>query len=183
MGQGLWNFIVALVGLVIIGAIIFKGLEFIEVNAKFKEIAKYAIGGSLAFALLLAFGGIFGFGGGFTIEPVQIIYFAITVIVILVAWYVLITWVLPLMVYWFPPLGGAVEGIKFVVSAVMLIVILLAAAALIFGAELGFNLPFRAGGFQQQRHGALPSHAAWASAGSVQDLRGHASEPGAAGPA
>ena len=46
-GSGLWAFIVELVGLVIIGAIIFAALDYMDVDTRFKNIAKLAIGGVL----------------------------------------------------------------------------------------------------------------------------------------
>lgn len=156
-GSGLWAFIVELVGLVIIGAIIFAALDYMDVDGRFKNIAKLAIGGVLVLALLAAIGGVLGFGGGGAIiTPGALIQFAITVIVLLVVWWIICSWVLPWIASWFPPLAGLMEGIKFIVSAIMLIVLLYAAAALLFGGQLGISSPFQFG--EHQRHSSLSGY-------------------------
>jgi hypothetical protein len=78
---------------------------------------------------------LFGGGGAFAISPIGILYFAIGVIVLLVVWF-LINMALDLMASWFPPIGPFMVTIKFVVSAIMLIVLLLLAADLMFGAGI-----------------------------------------------
>ena len=179
MGAALWNFVIAFVGLLIVGYIIFLVLDAMDVDAKFKNIAKAAIGGCLALAILMALGGVFGLGGGsFTITPVAIIYFAATSIGLLAVWWVVVNWILPACARFFPPIVPLIEGLKFIISVIILIVLLLAGAALLFGGQLGIAMPF-----QQQRHGALHGNADWASAGPMREFRGHASEPSAAGPA
>ncbi len=135
-GSGLFDFLIAIVELIIVGAIIFAGLDFVVTDERFKKIARLAIGGVLVIAFLFAIKAVlFGGGGAFAISPVGILYFAIGVIVLLVVWY-LINMVLDMMAGFFPPLGQFLVAIKFVVSAIMLIVLLLLAADLMFGAGI-----------------------------------------------
>ena len=54
---------------------------------------------------------------------------------------------------WLPPLAGLMEGIKLIVSAIMLIVLLYAAAALLFGGQLGISSPFQ---FNEHQRHSLP---------------------------
>ncbi len=149
-GSGLFDFLIAIVELVIVGAIIFAGLDFVVTDERFKKIARLAIGGVLVLAFLFAIKGVlFGGGAGFAISPVGILYFAIGVIVLLVVWYLIIM-ALDWMAVVFPPIAPIKEAIKFVVSAIMLIVLLLLAADLMFGAGImlqpsggRLQLPFR----------------------------------------
>lgn len=135
-GSGLFDFLIAIVELIIVGAIIFAGLDFILTDERFKKIARLAIGGVLVLAFLFAIKGVlFGGGGAFAISPIGILYFAIGVIVLLVVWY-LISMALDFMATFFPPIGPFIVAIKFVVSAIMLIVLLLLAADLMFGAGI-----------------------------------------------
>ena len=176
MGAALWSFVIAFVGLCIVGYIIFLVLDAMDVDARFKNIAKAAIGGCLALAILIALGGVFGFGGSnFSISPVAIIYFAATSIGLLAVWWVVVNWILPAAARFFPPIAPLLNGLKFVISVIILIVLLLAGAALLFGGQLGLSQPFRLG----ERHGSLSEYQ-WASAGTLRELRSHASEPGPA---
>src|ERR1700689_2885744 len=135
-GSGLFDFLIAIVELIIVGAIIFAGLDFIVTDERFKKIARLAIGGVLVLAFLFAIKAVlFGGGGAFAISPVGILYFAIGVIVLLCVWY-LINLALDFMATFFPPIGAFMVAIKFVVSAIMLIVLLLLAADLLFGAGI-----------------------------------------------
>jgi hypothetical protein len=153
MGQALWNFGIAFVGLCIVGYIVFLVLDRMEVDAGFKQIAKAAVGGCIVLAILIALGGVFGFGGaGFTISPISIVYFAATAIGLLAVWWVVVNWILPACARFFPPIAPLIEGLKFIISVVILIVLLLAGAALLFGGQLGLSSPFPGG----QRHGSLP---------------------------
>jgi hypothetical protein len=154
MGPAIWNFVIAFFGLCIVGYIIFLVLDRMEVDAGFKQIAKAAIGGCIVLAILMALGGVFGFGpgGGFTISPAAIIYFAATAIGLLAVWWIVVNWILPACARFFPPIAPLIDGLRFIISVVILIVLLLAGAALLFGGQLGFSLPFPGGG---QRHGSL----------------------------
>jgi len=149
-GSGLFDFVISLFELVIVGVIIFAGLDFIATDERFKKIAKLALGGVIVLAFLFAIKGVlFGGGGAFAITPVGILYFAIGLIILLVVWYLIII-ALDAMVGFFPPLAPFMEAIKFVISAIMLIVLLLLAADLLFGAGVmihsgggGLQLPSR----------------------------------------
>ena len=135
-GAALFDFFIEIFELVIVGAIIFAGLDFVATDERFKKIARLALGGVLVLAFLFAVKGVlFGGAGSFAISPVGILYFAIGVIVLLVVWY-LVLLAIDLMVKWFPPMAAWVEALKFVVSAVILIVLLLLAADLLFGAGI-----------------------------------------------
>jgi hypothetical protein len=175
-GSGLFDFLIVIVALIIIGAIIFAALEFIVTDERFKKIARLAIGGVIVLLLLYAIKGVlFGGGSGLAITPAGLITFAIGVIVLLVVWF-LIVWALDWAGRMFPPLESFKEAIKFVVSAVMLIVLLLLAANLLFGASMGVGgySPFRG-----ERHGALLGNE-WASARLVPGLPAQPSIPSAA---
>jgi hypothetical protein len=167
-GAGLWGFLITIIGLLIIGVIIFTAIDFIVTDERFKKIAKLAVGGVMCLAFLMAIGSVLGFGGASAqITPLGLIYFAIGVIVLLVVWY-LITKFFDMAANWFPPIAPLKDIIMFVVSAIMLIVLLLMAANLLFGAAIGGSSysPFRS----SERHGSLLGHAAWASAGAVREL-------------
>ncbi len=148
-GSGLWTFIINFVELIICGAIIFAGLDYVIGDERFKKIARLALGGVIALAFLFAIGALFGFGtGAFAISPLGIIYFAIGVIVLLVAWR-LILLAVDAMIGFFPPLAAYKDTIIFVISAVMLILFLLLAADLLFGA--GIILQSNGGRLQLRR--------------------------------
>lgn len=135
-GSSLWTFVINFVELLICGAIIFAGLDYVMSDERFKKIARLALGGVIALAFLFALGGLFGFGGGaFAISPLGIIYFAIGMILLLVAWR-LILLALDAAISFFPPLGAYKDTIIFVLSALMLIMFLLLAADLLFGAGI-----------------------------------------------
>lgn len=163
MGAALMDFLIALVGLVFIGAIIFMAIDFVSTDPRFKQIAKFAVGAVLVIAFLLDIKAVFfgGGGGAEAITPMNLIYFAITVIVVLVVWYIIV-----LFLDWaatiFAPLAPFVTAIKFVVSAIVLIVLLGAAANLLFGISLGSYQPFRA-----EHHTQLELHGP-AGRGSLQ---------------
>jgi hypothetical protein len=154
MGGALWNFVITFISLVIVGYIIFLVLDAMEVDGRFKAIAKAAIGGVLCLAILMSLGAVFGFGGSnYTVNPAAIIEFAVTALVLLAVWWVVVNWILPAAAKFFPPVGALIDGLKFIISVIILIVLLLAAAALLFGGQLGLSSPFHLG--EYQRHGSL----------------------------
>lgn len=131
-GAGLMDFLITIVGLFIVGALIFTAIEFISTDARFKLIAKLAVGGVLVLAFLLAVKGVLFGGGGAGLTMAGLITFAIGVIVLLVVWFIIdkaIGW----MATWFPPMAPLVEIIRFVVSAIVLVVLLILAANMLFG--------------------------------------------------
>lgn len=135
--SGVFNFFIAFVELAVIGALIFAAIEFISTDARFKKIAKIAVGGALVVMLMFAAKAVFAGGGGMNLTPAAFISFAVGVILTLVVWYVidaLLGWV---AANWFPPLAGALVIVRFVIGAIVLVVILLIAANLLFGANVG----------------------------------------------
>ena len=133
MGSALIDFLITLIGLVFIGAIIFMAIDFISTDDRFKKIGKFAVGGILVILFLLAIKGVlFGGGAAAILSPLGMVYFAISVIVILVVWFI-INWFLGWVGGFFPPIGQFMQVIKFVVGAVVLIAILVAAADLLLG--------------------------------------------------
>lgn len=141
-GAGLMDFLITIVGLFIVGALIFTAIEFISTDARFKLIAKLAVGGVLVLAFLLAIKAVLFGGGGAAITLTGLIGFAIGVIVLLVVWFIidrLIGW----CAGWFPPIAPLVDIIRFVVSAIVLIVLLILAADMLFGASIMGGAPFR----------------------------------------
>jgi hypothetical protein len=132
-GSGLFDFLIEIVCLIIIGALIFTAIDFITADARFKKIAKLAVGGVLLLMFLVSVKGVlFGGGGAGAITVMGLIYFAIGVIVALVVW-IIIDKVLPVLAGWFPPMAPALDIIRIVISAIILIVLLLMAANLLFG--------------------------------------------------
>ena len=131
-GAGLIDFLIALFGLIIIGAMVFLAIDFVTTDERFKKLAKLAVGGLLVIMFLLDVkAALFGGGRSF-ITPMGLITFAIGVIVILVVW-IIIDWVLPRVLDWFPPLKPAEAIIRIVISALVLIAILVVAANVFFG--------------------------------------------------
>jgi hypothetical protein len=140
-GAGLMDFLITLVGLLIVGALIFAAIDFISTDERFKRLAKLAVGGALILIFLYAIRGVlFGGGGAAAISVGGLITFAIAVIVVLVVWY-LISLFIDTVLGWFksgdPAAAAQPSGLKdpimFVVGALMLIAILYMAAAILFG--------------------------------------------------
>ena len=142
MGSALIDFLITLIGLVFIGAIIFMAIDFISTDDRFKKIGKFAVGGILVILFLLAIKGVlFGGGAAAILSPLGMVYFAISVIVILVVWFI-INWFLGWVGGFFPPIGQFMDVIKFVVGALVLIAILIAAADLLLGGGSGMGRVF-----------------------------------------
>lgn len=128
------NLLIALFGLFFIGGLIFMAIEYVATDERFKKIAKFAVGGVLVLLFLYdAVGVLTGSGGAVAITPVALLWFAISVICILLIWYI-INWFLDKIVTsWFPAVGGFMEMIKFVIGVLVLLAILVAAADLLVG--------------------------------------------------
>lgn len=160
-GSGLMDFLIVIVGLFIVGAMIFAALEFIATDPRFKKIAQLAVGGVLVLAFLFAIKGVlFGGAGAQVITPSGLIQFAIGVIVLLVVWFI-INAVLDWAATWFAPLGPVMAIVKFVVAAIVLIVLLILAADMLFGAgTMGPFSPFRP---EHRSQLTLPQYAGYQS--------------------
>jgi hypothetical protein len=143
-GQGLMTFVIVIVGLCVIGALIFTAIDFVSADERFKKIAKLAVGGVLLIVFLVAVKNVlFGGGGEGAITPEALINFAIGVIVLLVVWFIIVK-VLDWVAGQFPPIAPFKDIIVFVISAIVLIVLLILAADAFFGGGgIGGFQPFR----------------------------------------
>ncbi len=130
-GSALMDFLIAIVGLCLVVGIIFKALDFIAPDERFKTIARYAIGGVALIAFLVAIKGVlFGGGGGIAVTPVGLIEFAIGLIVLMVVLYIIY-----MVVDFFAP-PFAVQ-LKYVIGALALIALLVIAERALFGGGFG----------------------------------------------
>jgi hypothetical protein len=133
-GAGLWQFLVVCVELLLIGALIFVGIDqVISADEKFKRIAKYAVGGALLLYFLVAVGGVlFGGGGakGLQATPIGLLQLGIAIIVLF-----LVIYIIELVVNAFAP-EPAKAVIVMVVGAVAIIVMMLVAANVLGGGTL-----------------------------------------------
>lgn len=135
-GGGLMQFLINIIVLFAAGAIFFLSIDKIAPDAFFARIAKIAIGCLLLIAFIVVIAAVLGMGGGgVTVSPTGILWFAIAVIVAVVVLYVL-----NLIVDWLAAnmgLAPMAEVIKYVIGAVVLIALLVAAANLLFGYNIG----------------------------------------------
>jgi len=145
---GLFDFLIVVVGLFVIGGIIWAALEFIPTDPNFKKIAQIAVAGVIIIAFIIAIRGVL-MGGGNPLQPLNILWFAIGVIVVLLVWYVVIK-----IVEWaatvFPPFGRILEILKFIIAAIALISILAIAADELFSG--GSHMASFTGIQQRQLH-------------------------------
>jgi hypothetical protein len=150
---GLLKFLILLVELAIIGGLVFLALDsFKQVDETFKKLAKYAVGGALVLLFLFAVLGVLTGSGVALVNPINLLFFAIAVIVCLVIWY-LILLALDWLPKVFPPIERFKVALTYVLSACILIMIMLAAADLVFGAGILFPSTTSSG----QQH-VLPSY-------------------------
>lgn len=132
-GSALMDFLIAVVGLCIIVYLIFLALDYIAPDARFKMIARYAVGGTALLVFLVAIKGVlFGGGGSMAVTPLAVIEFAIGLIVVMVVLYIIY-----MVVDFLAPANLAVP-IKYVIGAIALIAILIVAEKALFGGGLGF---------------------------------------------
>lgn len=132
-GSALMDFLIAVVGLCIIVYLIFLALDFIAPDDRFKQIARYAVGGVALIVFLVAIKGVlFGGGGAMAITPLGIIQFAIGLIVVMVVLYIIY-----MVIDRLAPADLAVP-VKYVIGAIALIAILIVAEQALFGGGLNF---------------------------------------------
>jgi hypothetical protein len=150
---GLLNFLINVVGLIIVVALILVALDILGAmfNAAVKQIARYAILGAALLAFLIYVAGLLGAGGGalLHVTPASIIEFAIGLIVL-----VILLKIIEAVVRWLSPDATVLEIINTVVGGIAIIVILVLAEKALFGGGLGvinFDL-----GKLNQKQGALP---------------------------
>jgi hypothetical protein len=140
--SGLWQFLIVCVELLLIGAIIFVGIDFVVVaNDQFKRLAKLVVGGALLLYFLFAVGAVFGFGGGteaLAISPVALIWLGVGIIFLFGLIYIVnmvVDWLAP------EPIKGV---IKFIISLIGIILMLaIAANTLSGGALVGAHSTFQ----------------------------------------
>lgn len=132
-GSALMDFLIAVVGLCIIVYLIFLALDYIAPDERFKQIARYAVGGAALLVFLVAIKGVlFGGGGGLAVTPVGVIEFAIGMIVVMVVLYVIY-----LVIDRIAPAELATP-VKYIIGAIALIAILILAERVLFGGGIGF---------------------------------------------
>ena len=131
-GSGLVQFVVNLVAILAAGGIFFAAIDKVAVDAFFAKIAKIAVGALLVIALVLTVAAVFGLaGGGVTVSPLGVVWFAVAVIAAVVVLYILdyaIDWLAKNMGF-----GELANPIKYILGAVVLIGLLLVAANVMFG--------------------------------------------------
>lgn len=145
---GLWSFIVTCVGLAIIVGLIFLIIEMLQVDAGFKKIARFVVGGAALLMFLIAVGAVLGIGGSplaLKVTPTSIIEFGIGALILL-----LVLWIIYKVVDRF---GFWPTEIKFLISTIALIIVLVLAEKALTGG-LGM-LPNIGGG---QRSETLGPH-------------------------
>lgn len=155
-GGGLFGFLVSTLGLMIVVWMFFVGMTKVAADATLALLAKIAIGGMALIAFILAAAAVLGLGGGGrlpTFGPANVIEFAISIIVVIVAVFI-INAVIDFFVGGVvvaPPAPGTVQPpqpavvvpagvagiIKYVVQACALIALLIAAGKALFGGGLG----------------------------------------------
>jgi hypothetical protein len=135
-GSGLVQFVINLIALLASGAIFFMSIDKVAPDGFFAKIAKIAIGALLLIAVIVIVAGVFGLGGGgVTIAPYAIVWFAVAVIVAVVVLYII-----NIIVDWIGAnMGGGpwIDIVKYVLGAIVLIGLLIAAANLLFGVKVG----------------------------------------------
>ena len=133
-GSGLWQFLIVCVELILIGAMIFLGIDFVIVaQDAFKRIAKLAVGGALLLYFLFAVGAVLGLGGGTAaaaLSPTALLKLAIGIIVLFV-----VVYIINLVVDWWAP-APVKEIIKIVVGAIAIVIMLIIAADALSGGSL-----------------------------------------------
>ena len=132
--SGFWQFLVICVELALIGAIIFYGIDaIIEADARFKTIAKYAVGGALLLFFMFAIGAVFGLSGAahpLVVTPISLLILGAAIIVLF-----LVVMVINIVVdRWGPEPARAI--IKTIVGALAILVMLLVAADVLSGGSI-----------------------------------------------
>jgi len=135
-GGGLWNFLIQIVALVVVGVLFFLGIDYISKDARFTKIAKWAVGGIITIILLVAIGGmLFGGGGGaLAVTTSGVIAFAIAIIVALI-FLAIVDYAVNVLVP-----DQLKQPVLFIISGIVLIALLMVAGTVLTGGNLGtFN--------------------------------------------
>lgn len=132
-GSALFDFLIAIIGLIGVGVLIFYCIDFLSQDITFRKIARTAVGIVLLIAFLVAVKGVlFGSGGSFSFSPVNLIEFAIGLIVLLVVIFI-IYWVIDWLAVPFA------VPLKYIIGALALIALLVLAEKALFGGGLGLS--------------------------------------------
>lgn len=129
-GSALMDFLIAIVGLCLVVGLIFKALDFIAPDDRFKQIGRWAVGGVALIVFLLAIKAVLFGGGGsgmLGVSPGGLLSFAIGLIVLLVVLYIIY-----MAVDMIAP-AEFVTPVKYVIGALALIAILVLAQQVLFG--------------------------------------------------
>lgn len=131
-GSALMDFLIAVVGLILVVGLIFLAIDYLAPDERFKKIARWAVGGVALIVFLVAIRGVlFGGGPGMgAFSPNGLIEFAIGLIVVLVVVFIIYA-VIDFLAPTFAP------QIKYVVGAIALVAILVVAQRALFGGGLG----------------------------------------------
>jgi hypothetical protein len=135
-GGGLWNFLIQIVALVVVGVLFFLGIDYISKDVRFTKIAKWAVGGIITIILLVAIGGmLFGGGGGaLAVTTSGVITFAIAIIVALI-FLAIVDYAVNVLVP-----DQLKQPVLFIISGIVLIALLMVAGTVLTGGNLGtFN--------------------------------------------
>ena len=135
-GGGLWNFLIQIVALVVVGVLFFLGIDYISKDVRFTKIAKWAVGGIITIILLVAIGGmLFGGGGGaLAVTTSGVIAFAIAIIVALI-FLAIVDYAVNVLVP-----DQLKQPVLFIISGIVLIALLMVAGTVLTGGNLGtFN--------------------------------------------
>jgi len=135
-GGGLWNFLIQIVALVVVGVLFFLGIDYISKDVRFTKIAKWAVGGIITIILLVAIGGmLFGGGGGaLAVTTSGVIAFAIAIIVALI-FLAIVDYAVNVLVP-----DQLKQPVLFIISGIVLIALLMVAGSVLAGGNLGtFN--------------------------------------------
>jgi len=133
-GSALLDFLIAVVGLCIMIYLIFRAIDFLSPDDRFRMFGRYAVGGAALLMFLVAIKSVLfsGGAGGISVTPVGIIEFAIGLIVVMV-----VIFVIYFVIDRLAPPDLAVP-VKYVIGALALIAILvLAERVLTGGGSLG----------------------------------------------
>jgi hypothetical protein len=132
-GAALVDFLIAVICLCCIVGMIFYAIPYMSKDPTFQHIAKLAVGVVALLAFLVAVKGVlFGGGGAMAVTPVNLIEFAIGLIVIMVVVFI-INWVIG---YFGVPFS---EPAQFVIGATALIALLIIAERALFGGGIGLS--------------------------------------------
>lgn len=143
-GSALFDFLISIVVLGIIGALFFAVIDKIAPDPTFRKIARIAVGGVLIVVFLFSIKAVlFGGAGGIAMTPMSLISFAIGAIVVIVVLYLIDA----ALTYFGGEagIGPFINAIKYVIGAIALIALLVLFANAIGGG--GMDLAhFRLGG-------------------------------------